>query len=113
MSEFDRPIWPAYLLSVFVAGLGHCYLGKFKRGIVWFALYVLALAFLSARSLAGAFDPGDPFVVTALQFESIGFADVAVPLAVLLVCLLDVYLLGLTRTVANGTKPMDERGSNG
>lgn len=95
MSEPTRPAWPAYPLTVLVAGLGHVYLGKWRRGALWFVLYALALAFLSARTLSGAFDPGSPFFVTALQFDEVDFADVAVPLAVLLVCLLDVYLLGL------------------
>lgn len=97
MSDLSRPVWPAYVLSAFLAGLGHCYLGKWKRGAVWFLLYVLALAFLSARTLPGALEPGAPFVVTALQFESVEYVDVAVPLAVLIVCLLDVYLIGLAR----------------
>ncbi|WP_255170607.1 hypothetical protein [Natrononativus amylolyticus] len=95
MSGSTRPIWPAYPLSVLVAGAGHCYLGYWKRGAIWFGLYVLAIGFLSARSLSGAFDPGSPFVVTALQFDAVNYADVAVPLAVVLVCLLDVYLLGV------------------
>ena len=97
MSELTRPIWPAYLFSAFLAGLGHCYLGKWKRGAAWFVLYGLALAFLSARTLSGALAPGEPFVVTALQFESVNYVDVAVPLAVLIVCLLDVYLIGLAK----------------
>ncbi|ELY94533.1 hypothetical protein [Natrialba taiwanensis] len=90
-----RPHWPAYLLSVFIAGLGHWYLGYWKRGASWFGIYVLAIAFLSARTVSGAFEPDEPFVVTALQFDAVTYTDVAVPLAVLLVCLLDVYLLGL------------------
>lgn len=98
MRNLSRPTWPAYPLSAFVAGLGHCYLGQWKRGASWFALYVLALAFLSARTLSGAFEPGEPFVVSALQFESVAYTDVAVPLAVLLVCLLDIYLIGLAQT---------------
>ncbi|WP_049921803.1 hypothetical protein [Halopiger djelfimassiliensis] len=106
MSERTRPIWPAYPLSALVAGLGHCYLGQWKRGASWFGLYVLALAFLSARTLSGALKPGEPFVVTALQFDAVSYTDVAVPLAVVIVCLLDVYLVGLTRfrmESSNGT----------
>ncbi|MCU4743782.1 hypothetical protein [Natronoglomus mannanivorans] len=90
-----RVRWPAYLLSLLAAGVGHWYLGLWKRGVLWLGTYVLAVVFLSARSLSGAFDPENPFVVTAIQFDSVAYADVAVPLAVLLVCLLDVYLLGL------------------
>ncbi|SDR38664.1 hypothetical protein [Natronobacterium texcoconense] len=97
MIGFTRPIWPAYPLSVFVAGLGHCYLGHWKRGVIWFLLYVLSLAFLSARTVSGAFELDAPFVVTALQFEQVAFTDVALPLSVLIVCLLDVYLIGLSK----------------
>lgn len=90
-----RVRWPAYVLSLLAAGVGHWYLGRWKRGGLWLGTYALAIAFLSARSLSGAFEPGSPFVVTAIQFDSVAYADVAVPLAVLLVCLLDVYLLGV------------------
>ncbi|MBZ6495829.1 MULTISPECIES: hypothetical protein [Natrinema] len=106
MSELSRPVWPSYPLSALVAGLGHCYLGRWKRGVIWFVCYGLALAFLSARSLSGALEPGDPFVVTALQFDAVSYTEVAVPLAILLICLLDVYLIGLTeRTEALATGP--------
>jgi len=112
MTELGRPIWPAYLLTVFVAGLGHCYLGQLKRGAAWFTLYVLALAFLSARTLSGALEPGEPFFVTALQFETVNYVDVAVPLSVLVVCLLDVYLVGLTkRTDSPATAEVQSNGS--
>jgi hypothetical protein len=69
-----------------------------ETGIAWFALYVLALAFLSARTVSGALDLGDPFVFTALQFEAVSYTDVAVPLSLIAVALLDLYLLG----IANG-----------
>lgn len=95
MSGSDRPVWPAYLLTIFVAGLGHAYLGRWRRGAGWFVVYAIAVAFLSARSLSGALEPGNPFFVTALQVESVSFADVAVPLAVLVACLLDVSLLAI------------------
>lgn len=113
MSELSRPIWPAYPLSTLAAGLGHCYLGEWKRGVIWFAIYVLALAFLSARTLSGAFDLSEPFFVTALQFESVAYTDVAVPLAVLLVCLLDVYLIGLTKRSDSIAASPNETHSNG
>lgn len=94
----DRPGWPAYALTVFVPGLGHGYLGHWKRGVIWFVLYAVAIAFLSARTLSAAFDPGSPFVVTVLGFEDVSYTDVAFPLAVLFVCMLDVYLRRLTAT---------------
>lgn len=112
MSELSRPIWPAYPLSTLAAGLGHCYLGEWKRGVIWFAIYVLALAFLSARTLSGAFDLSEPFFVTALQFEAVSYTDVAVPLAVLIVCLLDVYLIGLTKRAGPVEATTNEPHSN-
>lgn len=111
MSDSARPRWPAYICTVLIAGLGHWYLGKWRRGIAWFFLYALALAFLSARTITGAVQPGDPFVVTALQLESVAYTDVAVPLAVLFVCLLDLYLSGLAKS-ASSSEPMDENPSN-
>ena len=92
VGERRRRRWLAYLLTVFVPGLGHASVGHWKRAGAWFGLYVLAIAFLSARSLSAAFDPGSPFFVTALQFESVSFVDVAAPLAVLVACLLDLWL---------------------
>ena len=106
-----RPVWPAYVLTVLAAGLGHGYLGQWRRGAVWFALYAMTLAFLSARTLTGAFDPSEPFVVTALQIDAVAYTDVAVPLAVLVVCLLDVYLIGLT--ARTGPEPVEKNGSSG
>lgn len=111
MSELSRPIWPAYPLSAFVAGLGHWYLGQWKRGVIWFTIYVLALAFLSARTLSGAFDLSEPFVVSALQFEAVTFADIAFPLAVLVCCLLDIYLIGLAKRTAVGPNEPSSNGS--
>lgn len=105
MTDRTRPVWPAYPLSALVAGLGHWYFGQWKRGVIWFALYVLAIAFLSARTVAGALEPGQPFVVTALQFEAVSYTDVAVPLAVLIVCLLDVYLIGITHRAGSSDDP--------
>ena len=99
----DRPTWPAYVLTLLAAGLGHCYLGRWRRGGAWFSLYVLAVAVLSARSLSGAFDPESPFFVTALQFEAVSYANVAVPLAVLFVAVLDVYLLALADDHGSGS----------
>ena len=105
MTDRTRPLWPAYPLSALAAGLGHWYLGQWKRGVAWFALYALALVFLSARTLSGALELGEPFVLTALQFEAVSYADVAVPLAVLLACLLDIYLIGISRRANASSDP--------
>jgi hypothetical protein len=112
MSGLSRPVWPAYPLSTLVAGLGHLYLGRWKRGAIWFVCYGLAVAFLSARSVSGALDLDDPFVLTALQFDAVSYPDVAVPLTILLVCLLDAYLIGLTERTAARTTGADDRRSN-
>lgn len=55
------------------------------------------MVFLSARTVSAALDPGEPFIVTVLSVHEVGFTDVAVPLAVLCCCLLDVYVLCLTK----------------
>ncbi|WP_254531709.1 hypothetical protein [Natrinema gelatinilyticum] len=112
MSDLSRPVWPAYPLSALIAGLGHWYLGRWKRGVIWFACYSLAIAFLSARSIGGALTPNEPFVVTALQFDAVSYTDVAIPLAILLICLLDIYLIGLTERTAARTPSADDVQSN-
>ncbi|ELY76184.1 hypothetical protein [Natrinema pallidum] len=112
MSELSRPVWPAYPLSVLVAGLGHCYLGRWKRGGIWFLCYGLALVFLSARTVSGALSLEEPFVVTALQFDAVSYTDVAIPLTILLVCLLDVYLIGLVERTTLPPAGADDRRSN-
>ncbi|WP_254525215.1 hypothetical protein [Natrinema caseinilyticum] len=112
MTELSRPVWPAYLLSALVAGLGHVYIGRWKRGGIWFGCYSLAVAFLSARSIEGALALDEPFVVTALQVEAVSFTDVGVPLAILSICLLDVYLIGLTERTAAGTPGANDPRSN-
>lgn len=99
----ERPGWPAYLLTALVPGLGHGYLGYWRRGLVWLVLYAVAIAFLSARTLSAAFDPEAPFILTALRVEDVAYVDVAFPLAVLLVCLLDVYLRRLADRAGPGT----------
>ncbi|WP_049927456.1 hypothetical protein [Halopiger goleimassiliensis] len=112
MSERSRPIWPSYVLTILLAGLGHWYLGRWKRGGAWLGLFVVALAFLSARTLQDVVEAGEPFVVTALQFDAVNYVDVAVPLAVLVVCLLDVYLIGLTeRTDSSPAAGLQSNGS--
>lgn len=105
MPSKTRPVWPAYPLSVLVPGVGHWYLGLLRRGALWFGLYLLALAFLSARSLSAAFDPGEPFVFSALQVDAVSYADIAVPLAVVVICLLDVYLLRVGRQIPRAEEP--------
>lgn len=96
-----RPRWLAYVLTLFAAGLGHLYLGVWKRGALWFATYVVAVVFLSAWTLQEALEPGDPFVVTALSIESVEYWTVAVPLSVLVLCLIDVYAIATLRDDAD------------
>lgn len=93
MSDSVRPRWPAYLLTGVAPGVGHAYLSHWRRGAGWFLVYVLALAFLSTRTLTAAFDPASPFLITALRVETLGYGDVAVPLAVIAACMIDVALL--------------------
>lgn len=93
MNAPHRPGWPAYVFTVLVPGVGHAYLGRWRRGVGWFLLFVVALTFLSSRALIAAFDPASPFLITVLRVDTVGYLDVAFPLAVIAVCLLDVYLL--------------------
>lgn len=84
-------IWPAYLLAVCFPGAGHCYTRQWARGISWAALYGAALVFLSSGALLVNGGVAEPLAVAILRLEGMAFADVAVPLAILLCSVLDLY----------------------
>jgi ABC-type antimicrobial peptide transport system permease subunit len=86
--------WPAYVLAVLMPGVGHVYAGHWRRGLVWAVLCVAALAFLSTGAILVERTAAEPFLVTALRLEHAGFADVAFPLAVLVLSVVDLYGLG-------------------
>lgn len=86
--------WPAYVLAVLLPGAGHAYTGHWKRGLLWAVLCVAALAFLSTGTVIAERAAAEPFVLTMLRLEHAGFADVAFPLAVLVLNVVDLYGLG-------------------
>lgn len=85
----------AYILALLLPGAGHAYAGHWRRGLVWFVLCIVTLAFLSTGVLLVERTGAEPFVVTALRLETVGFADVAFPLAVLVLSVLDLYGLAV------------------
>ncbi|TYL37880.1 hypothetical protein CV102_14215 [Natronococcus pandeyae] len=83
--------WPAYLLAVCFPGAGHWYTRQWMRGLSWAVLYAAALVFLSSGAIFLDGTVADPLVITILRLEGAAFADVAVPLAVLVCSVLDLY----------------------
>lgn len=85
--------WPAFFLAVCCPGAGHLYVRQWKRGLSWAALCGAALVFLSPGTLLVDGALAEPIVVTALRLEGTTFADVAFPLAVLVLSVIDCYTL--------------------
>ncbi|WP_345778543.1 hypothetical protein [Natrinema sp. DC36] len=92
--------WPAYLLAACWPGAGHVYRGQWARGCTWVALYGAALVLLSSGTLLAAGSVTDPLLVTALRLETVDFGDVAMPLSILVLSLLDLYALATLDNVA-------------
>lgn len=86
-------MWPAYLLTVYWPGVGHLYAGQWRRGCCWAAMCGAALVFLSPGTLLVGGATVDPIVVSLLRLEGGTFADVAFPLAVLVLSVIDLYSL--------------------
>ncbi|NUC72746.1 hypothetical protein HTZ84_10565 [Haloterrigena sp. SYSU A558-1] len=91
--------WPAYLLTVCWPGAGHLYARQWRRGCCWAALCGAALVFLSPGSLLAAGPLVDPLVLSILRLETVAFADVAFPLAVLALSAIDLYSLAVLEEV--------------
>lgn len=85
--------WPAYLLTVCWPGAGHLYARRWKRGCCWAALCGAALVFLSHGTLLTDGAMAEPILVSLLRLEDAAFADVAFPLAVLILSAIDLYSL--------------------
>lgn len=77
-----------YVLTAIVAGLGHLYLRYWRRGLAWFGLFAITLVFLSTYTM----EAPQLFVMSVLGAE-LSPLDVAFPGAILLLCLIDLYLL--------------------
>ena len=97
-SNVRVPTWPAYLLTVCWPGIGHLYARQCRRGGCWAALCGAALVFLSPGTLLVTGPLVDPLVVSLLRLESATFADVAFPLAVLVLSAIDLYSLSALAT---------------
>nr|WP_222913627.1 hypothetical protein [Natrinema sp. SYSU A 869] len=85
--------WLAYLLATCWPGAGHFYRRQWARGCSWIALYGAALVVLSSGMLLAAGSVTDPLLVTALRLEAVDFGDVAMPLAILVLSVVDLYAL--------------------
>ncbi|WP_126663225.1 hypothetical protein [Haloterrigena salifodinae] len=91
--------WPAYLLTICWPGAGHLYARQWRRGCCWAALCGAALVFLSPGSLLAAGPLVEPLVLSILHLETVAFADVAFPLAVLTLSAIDLYSLAVLEEV--------------
>lgn len=80
-----------FVLTLVAAGVGHFFLRHWKRGGIWLGLYLLTLTFFSGYS---PFQIGMPrlFLVGVFGVE-LSPVDVMFPLAILILCLLDVYAI--------------------
>jgi hypothetical protein len=84
-----RP-WIAVALTIALPGLGHVYLRRFKRAVLWLVLYVASTTFLLS----------DETMPDSLSVEAIRSAGEAIPIEVTILiigisalCLLDAYML--------------------
>ncbi|WP_225334888.1 hypothetical protein [Halomicrobium urmianum] len=82
----------ALVATLVCAGVGHVLVGRWKRGLAWFALYVGSLMLLSSYALVDA-TVGEPFLLEALE-RSLAPSDVLFPLSVIVLCLFDLYAVG-------------------
>lgn len=87
--------WPAYLLTTCWPGAGHFYRRQWARGCSWIALYGAALVVLSSGTLLATGSVTDPLLVTVLRLETVDFVDVAMPLVILVLSMLDLYTLAI------------------
>ncbi len=83
--------WLAYPLAVCWPGAGHFYRRQWTRGCSWAALYGAALLFLSSATLLSNGQLTEPVLITALQLETVAFGDMAMPFAVLILSVIDLY----------------------
>ncbi|MDQ2049467.1 hypothetical protein RBH26_03115 [Natronolimnohabitans sp. A-GB9] len=83
--------WSAYLLAVVCPGAGHLCVRQWKRGLSWGTLCGVAIVFLSPGTLLFAGPLIEPILVTALRLETVTFADVAFPLTIVVLNVIDLY----------------------
>jgi hypothetical protein len=85
IAEFHTAV--AVGLTVLLAGLGHLYQRRYRRGLAWTGLFACTLL-LSTYPIGSA----ELFVTTVLSGE-LSAMNVAVPGSIMLLCLVDLYLL--------------------
>lgn len=85
--------WPAYILAACCPGAGHLYAQQWARGVSWAVLYGISVVFLSSGLLLADGPITDLFVITAVRIDGITFADIAVPLAIVVLNVIDLYAL--------------------
>ncbi|MCU4744708.1 hypothetical protein OB955_19700 [Halobacteria archaeon AArc-m2/3/4] len=85
--------WIAYALTVVLPGAGHLYVGQWKRGLAWIALCLGSVVFLSTGAIVTERTALEPILVTVVGLESVAFADIAFPLAVLVLSVVDLHTL--------------------
>lgn len=86
-------VWAACVLTVILPGSGHLYLGRWKRGFVWIVLCAVAVVFLSTGTIVTERAVFEPIVVTIVGLETVTFADIAFPLAIIVLGVIDLYTL--------------------
>ncbi|WP_276253227.1 DUF6677 family protein [Halomontanus rarus] len=86
-------MWTAYVLTVLLPGSGHLYLGRWKRGLVWIALCTVAVVFLSTGTIVTERALFEPMIVTVVGLETVAFADIAFPLTIIVLSIVDLYTL--------------------
>lgn len=77
-----------FVLSVIIPGAGHLLVRKWRRGVAWLGLFIFTLAFLSAYTM----DLPHLFIFSVLD-ATLSPMNIAFPGAILLLCLVDLYLL--------------------
>lgn len=94
--------WLAYGLALLVPGAGHAVTGHWRRGLVWAGLCVATLAVLSTVPVLAEPTLAEPLLLTLLRAG--GFRDVAVPLAVLVCSVVDLYGLAVLEDASSRSR---------
>ena len=81
----------AGLLAACVPGAGHLLVREWTRGLSWAALYVLALLFFGSGHLVAGGEIAGSFVVSAVWLDGVAFGELAVPLAIVVLNVIDLY----------------------
>ncbi len=105
-----RSAFAAAFLSFLFPGLGHAYLGRWLRAILWAALPLIGLAFVIGRAVTGS---RDELIELAADPDVLNFVLVFLVLDVIyrLIAVLDAYRLALDGSVGSaGTRALSAAG---